>query len=49
MRKLRKKEVLGIKILEELCGLLDIQPGDIIEHEKINQKRSDSALTLNEI
>lgn len=34
MQKLRKKEMVGIKTIEQLCELLDKQPGDIIEYEK---------------
>lgn len=32
MQKLRKNEIVGIKTIEQLCCLLDIQPGDLIEH-----------------
>lgn len=38
MQKLRKNEIVGIKTLEQLCGLLDLQPGDLIEYKKVNQK-----------
>ena len=34
MQKLRKKEMVGIKTLDQLCGLLNMQPGDIISHKK---------------
>lgn len=30
MQKLRKGEMIGIKTLEQLCDLLEVQPGDII-------------------
>lgn len=30
MQKLRKGEMIGIKTLEQLCDLLEMQPGDII-------------------
>ena len=30
MQKLRKGEMVGIKTLEQLCDLLEMQPGDII-------------------
>lgn len=30
MQKLRKDEMIGIKTLEQLCDLLEIQPGEII-------------------
>lgn len=40
MQRLRKNEMIGIKTLEKLCELLDMQPGNIIKYErKINQKR----------
>ena len=32
MQKLRKGEMVGIKTLEHLCKLLDMQPGDIIKY-----------------
>ncbi|MCI9570615.1 MAG: helix-turn-helix domain-containing protein [Lachnospiraceae bacterium] len=32
MQKLRRGEMIGIKTLEQLCGLLDMQPGNIIKH-----------------
>lgn len=32
MQKLRKGEMVGIKTLEQLCELLDMQPGNIIKH-----------------
>ena len=31
MQKLRKNEMVGIKTLDQLCDLLNMQPGDIIE------------------
>ena len=34
MQKLRKNEMIGIKTLEQICQLLDVQPGDIIEYVK---------------
>ena len=34
MQKLRKNEIVGIKTLEQLCALLDLQPGDIIGFKK---------------
>lgn len=34
MQKMRKGEMVGIKTLERLCELLDMQPGEIIEHEE---------------
>lgn len=32
MQKLRKGEMVGIKTLDQICDLLDMQPGDIVEH-----------------
>lgn len=32
MQKLRKNEMVGIKTLERLCELLDMQPGNIIKY-----------------
>ena len=32
MQKLRKGEMVGIKTLEQLCELLDMQPGNIIKY-----------------
>ena len=32
MQKLRKGEMVGIKTLEQLCDLLDMQPGNIIKN-----------------
>ncbi len=32
MQKLRKNEMVGIKTIEKLCELLDMQPGNIIKH-----------------
>ena len=32
MQKLRKGEMIGIKTLEQLCQLLDMQPGNIIKY-----------------
>lgn len=32
MQKLRKNEMIGIKTLERLCELLNMQPGDIIKY-----------------
>lgn len=40
MQQIRKGTVVGIKTLEKLCALLDMQPGDIIRYvpdaKKIN-------------
>ena len=33
MQKLRKGDMIGIKTLEQLCDLLEVQPGDIIENK----------------
>nr|DAE81966.1 MAG TPA: Cro/C1-type HTH DNA-binding domain protein [Bacteriophage sp.] len=32
MQRLRKNEMIGIKTLEKLCELLDMQPGNIIKY-----------------
>ena len=32
MQKLRKNEMVGIKTLEQLCKVLDMQPGNIIKY-----------------
>lgn len=41
MQKLRNGEMVGIKTLEQLCRLLDMQPGNIIKYveEKNNPKK----------
>ena len=33
MQKIRKGEMVGIKTLEQLCGILDMQPGNIIKYQ----------------
>lgn len=32
MQKIRTGEVVGIKVIDQLCELLELQPGDIIEY-----------------
>jgi DNA-binding Xre family transcriptional regulator len=32
MQKLRNGEMIGIKTLEQLCEILDMQPGNIIKY-----------------
>lgn len=32
MQKIRKGEMVGIKTLEKICELLDMQPGNIIKY-----------------
>jgi DNA-binding Xre family transcriptional regulator len=32
MQKIRRDEMVGIKTLEKLCELLDMQPGNIIKY-----------------
>ena len=32
MQKMRKNELVGIKTIEKLCELLDMQPGNIIKY-----------------
>ena len=34
MQKLRKGEMIGIKTLDQLCELLDMQPGNIIKYKE---------------
>ena len=34
MQKLRQNEMVGIKTLEQLCKLLDMQPGNLIKYVK---------------
>lgn len=36
MQKIRKGEMVGIKTLEKVCELTDMQPGSIIKYEKEN-------------
>lgn len=39
MQKLRKREMVGIKTLEQLCELLDMQPGNIIKYVENEPKK----------
>ncbi len=42
MQKIRKGEMIGIKTLEQLCKLLDMQPGNIIKYiENENKPQND--------
>lgn len=42
MQKLRRGEMVGIKTLEQLCALLDMQPGNIIKYiENENKPKKD--------
>lgn len=34
MQKLRRNEIVGIKTLNQLCKLLELQPGDLIEYKE---------------
>lgn len=34
MQKLRTGEMVGIKTIDQLCELLNCQPGDLIEYKK---------------
>lgn len=34
MQKLRKGEMVGIKTLDQLCELLDMQPGNIVKYKE---------------
>ena len=38
MQKMRSGQMIGIKTLEQLCALLDMQPGDIIQYEKSDER-----------
>lgn len=38
MQKIRKGEMIGIKTLEQLCKLLDMQPGNIIKYIETEDK-----------
>lgn len=38
VQKLRKGEMVGIKTLEKLCELLDMQPGNIIKYVEENKQ-----------
>ena len=33
MQKIRKGEMIGIKTLEQICDLLEVQPGEVIENK----------------
>ena len=34
LQSIRANKMIGIKALDQLCSLLDLQPGDIIEYKK---------------
>ena len=34
LQQMRKGKVVGINVLAQLCEILDMQPGDIIEYQK---------------
>ena len=38
MQKIRKGDMIGIKTLEQLCELLDMQPGNIIKYVENKNK-----------
>ena len=41
IQKIRRGEVVGINVLEKLCELLDMQPGNIIKYvEENNTKKN---------
>ena len=40
MQKLRKGDMVGIKTLEQLCELLDMQPGNIIKYVESEDRKS---------
>lgn len=37
MQKIRRNEMVGIKTIEKLCELLDMQPGNIIKYVEENK------------
>lgn len=39
MQKLRKGEMIGVKTLDQLCELLDMQPGNIIKYVENKPKK----------
>lgn len=39
MQKMRKNEMVGIKTIEKLCELLDMQPGNIIKYVEQNKPK----------
>lgn len=41
MQKMRKGEVVGIKTLEKICELTDMQPGSIIKYERETSLKKD--------
>lgn len=41
MQRLRKNEMIGIKTLEKLCELLDMQPGNIIKYVEKDWTKKD--------
>lgn len=34
IQSIRNNKIVGMNALEKICGLLDCQPGDLIEHRK---------------
>lgn len=38
IQSLRKNEMVGIKALEQICSLLDMQPGNIIKYVEETKK-----------
>lgn len=34
LQAIRENKMIGVKALDQLCSLLDLQPGDIIEYRK---------------
>ena len=39
IQKMRKNEMVGIKTIEKLCELLDMQPGNIIKYVENKKKK----------
>ena len=41
LQKIRNGEMVGIKTLEKLCEILDMQPGNIIKYVEENNSKKD--------
>ena len=40
VQKIRRNEMVGIKTIEKLCELLDMQPGNIIKYVEDNKPKN---------
>lgn len=38
IQSLRKDEMVGIKALDQICSILDMQPGNVIKYVEENEK-----------